>query len=240
MRLVNATSGPLDFYDGTTAIGAAAANGSTAYIDRLPESHDFKIKLGGTGTQVAALTTGVGRQERYTIVAARNGNAYSTAVLTDNESTPSTGAKFRVYNAAPADLGSVDVYLRDTPCTGLSGPIASAVTALSAYTVVSAGVPYRVCVTGQGDPADLRLDVPIGSFANEQVISLVLARGRGGKLADGVLVVQRGTVTSAANPSARVRLVADVTAGLGAAATVNGTSLGSGFTTPRRSAGMCW
>jgi hypothetical protein len=232
VRLVNATDGTLDFYDGTTRIASASAHASTDYIDRLPESHDFKIMVGGTRDQVATLTTGVERQVRYSLVVGSSGNIYSTSLLTENEGTPSSDAKFRVYNAAPADLGSVDVYLRQSACTALSGPNASAVTAISAYTTVSAGVNYHVCVTGQGDPSDLRLDVPVSAFGNEQVVTLVLARGRGGKLADGLLVVQRGGVTPALNPSARVRLVADATAGLAASASVNGTSLGSGFTTP--------
>jgi hypothetical protein len=233
VRLVNASAGPLDLYDGTTAIGAAGANGSTAYIDRRPEAHDFKIKLGGTSTQVAALSTGVGRQERYTLVAARNGNTYSTAVLTDNESAPSSGAKFRVYNAAAADVGSLDVYLVSAPtCTGLAAPIAGSVSGLAGYTVVSAGVAYRVCVTGQGDAADLRLELPAAAFSNQQIVTLVLARGLGGTLVDGLLVTQRGAVGSAANPSARVRLVADTTTGSGVVASANGRSLGSLATAP--------
>lgn len=232
VRLVNATDGTLDFFDGTTLIGSAPARGATGYIDRLPESHDFKVKLGGSQNQVATVTTGIGRQERYSLVVAANGVGYSTALLTDNEGAPSSGTKFRVYNAASADLGSLDVYLRDSACTSLSGPVASSVTSFSGYTGVSAGVGYHLCVTGQGDTGDLRLDVPVSAFGNEQVVTLVLARGRGGKLADGLLVVQRGGVTAAPNPSARVRLVADATAGLTASASINGTSLGSGFTTP--------
>jgi hypothetical protein len=102
----------------------------------------------------------------------------------------------------------------------------------SSYTVVSAGTPYRICVTAQGDPGDLRLDIPATSFANEQVVTLVLTRGRGGVLVDGLLVTQRGAVTAAANTSVRLRLVADTPAGTSVVATANGQSLGTPSTAP--------
>ena len=233
VRFVNATPGALSLYDVNTSstVAAAGANSASGYVDRLPESHEFLL-LGTNGAQVANLTAGVARQERYTLVAARSGNGYSTQLLTDNESTPASGAKLRVYNAASADVGSLDVYLAGSSCANLVGPAFSNVNSLTGFRVVGAGTAFRVCVTTQGDPTDLRLEIPGVAFGNEQVVTLVLARGRGGVLVDGMLVVQRGAVSAATNTSARIRLVADITAGTSVVASANGVSLGSSAQSP--------
>ena len=119
VRLVNATAGTLDLYDGSSKISAAGANAAAAYVDREPATHDFIVRSGSDAAPT--LTVGVQRQQRYTIVAYTSAGSASTAWFTDEESAPRSGAaKLRVFHTAAADAGSVDVYLLGSACSGLA------------------------------------------------------------------------------------------------------------------------
>ena len=230
VRLVNATAGALDLYDGSSKISAAAANAAAAYVDREPTTHDFIVRSGSDAAPT--LTVGVQRQQRYTIVAYTSGDSTNTGYLTDDESAPRTGAaKLRVFHTAAADAGSVDVYLLGSACSGLVGsaaaPVASAVTGLQASYVQVGAAGYHLCVTSQGDKGDLRLDIPAASFADQQIVTLILTRSAGGVLLNGLLLNQQGALGVAPNGSARVRLVADTASGASVSVSVGGVSLGA-------------
>ena len=237
VRLVNATVGTLDLYDGSSKISAAGANAAAADVDREPATHDFIVRAGSDAAPT--LTVSVQRQQRYTIVAYTSGGSANTTWFTDDESPPRSGAaKLRVFHTAAADAGSVDVYLLGSACSGLAGtgaaPVASAVTGLQSGYVQVGAASYHLCVTSQGDKGDLRLDIPVASFADQQIVTLILTRGAGGVLLNGLLLNQQGSLAAAPNGSARLRLVADTISGASVGATVGGVSLGAPLATAAR------
>lgn len=77
----------------------------------------------------------------------------------------------------------------------------------------SAGSAWHVCVTGTGDRSDLRLDIPALTLGSQQIATLILTKSTGGVLLNALLLNQQGTLTSYANTSVRLRLVADAASG---------------------------
>jgi hypothetical protein len=120
-------------------------------------------------------------------------------------------AKQRIFNAASSEVGSVDVHLRSSACSGLGSSdtaLATNVTGLQdAYSGVGAA-SCHVCVTAAGDKSDLRLDIPALSLASQQISTLILINSAGGVLLNGLLN-QQGGLSANANTSVRMRLAAD-------------------------------
>lgn len=161
------------------------------------------------------------------------------SVLDDDEDEPSRGnAKVRFFHTAAADTGNVDVYLVSTDCADLANsaaaPTATDISGLqTAYSqVASSSTPYHLCVTGVGDKTDLRLDVPSLRLDNDRIVTIVLARGAGGYLLNGLVLEQRGGATQALNGSARVRVAASRSPSVPSSVEVNGTTVASGLTSP--------
>ena len=88
-----------------------------------------------------------------------------TTVIAEDTAAPAAGtASLRVFDAA-TDAGAIDVYVTDpaVDITTLTSPTFSfsSSTSLQASGFLSiAPGTYRVRVTGAGNPADLRLDMP--------------------------------------------------------------------------------
>ena len=99
------------------------------------------------------------------LLAYESGGAVRTAVIAEGTEPPASGtAILRVFNAA-TDAGSIDVYITDpaVDITTLASPTFTftASTSVQASNFVSFGPgTYRVRVTGAGNTADLRLDIP--------------------------------------------------------------------------------
>jgi hypothetical protein len=177
----------------------------------------------------------------YTIVASTSGGTLTAALLTDSEGSPSSGtAKLRLFNTDAADVASVDAYLLTSACSGLAAspaaPLITAVTGLQAsYTQViaaSGGTPYHLCVTAAGDKSDLRLDIPTLTLAAGQISTVILTRSAGGVLLNGFVLNQQGSLTTASNASARMRLAVGASGGALVSATASGVSLGTNLPAP--------
>jgi len=226
IRLVNASTNyaSLDMISSTTTFASAvAANSGSSYAST--GSGTYPITLASAGSGIAAwqntysLAAG-----NYTLLAYTSAQHLQGALLTDNEVAPASGyGKIRVINLSP-DAGSVDVYLMATGGNkSATSPLVTYLTGLTSYFSSAKGT-YEIWVTGAGNAADLRLDIPSVTIADQQIVTLALTSTTGGYLVNGILLSQQVTAVQAQpNASARVRVVANVMAG-GASATVTATA----------------
>ena len=60
---------------------------------------------------------------------------------------------------------------------------------------------YRIRVTGAGNTADLRLDIPSFSLTSQEVATVLLTPTTGGTLVNGAVLSQQGAYTAAATPT---------------------------------------
>jgi hypothetical protein len=247
VRLVNASADytSISLYESSTLLGdAVAADTVGSYVGVDPATYEFDLRTAGSSSTAASATQAVATGDHFTLVAYVDAGTLKTATLTDDEDKPASGyASLRIFNAAPAVAAGVDVYVTTTACASLTSadsPVASAVTGLQdGYTSVVAatgGSAWHVCVTGTGDRADLRLDIPALTLTSQQVATLILTKTTGGVLLNGLLLNQQGTLTSYANTSVRLRLVADAASGGVVSASANGTVLGTSYASPTVSA----
>jgi hypothetical protein len=244
VRLVNATSDipTLDLYQSSTLVSSGIASGTAGpYVGLKADSYTFNLNLGGSGAVAATLSAAVQKKVDYTIVASTSGGTLTAALLTDSEGSPSSGtAKLRLFNTDAADVASVDAYLLTTACSGLAAspaaPLITAVTGLQAsymqVIAASGGTPYHLCVTAAGDKSDLRLDIPTLTLATGQISTVILTRSAGGVLLNGFVLNQQGSLTTALNASARMRLAVGASGGALVTATASGVSLGTNLPAP--------
>lgn len=243
VRLVNATTNAsaLDLYESSDRILAGVAPGSASgYVDLEEDSYTLLVKNAGSGSTAATLSAAIDKETSYTVVAYLSGGEMNAEFIKEKEDDPSDGtAKLRIFNAAPVEVESVDVYLLDDACSTLGSSdiaMATGVTGLqdsfSEITAASAGTTYHVCVTAAGDRADLRLEIPALSLKDQQIATLILTRTTGGVLLDGLLLNQKGSATAHANGAVRLRLAADAASGGVVTAAANGTTLGASFASP--------
>lgn len=238
-RVVNATltHASLDLLvNAGLAVSATASDGASAYVGAASGSDTFQFNDAGAATALvttsASLTSGL----HYTLLAYETGGAVKTAVLTEDFSTPSAGTvQLRIFDAA-TDAGALDVYVTDA--TADLANVAAPTTAISAdsnatssgWLVYSPGT-YRVRVTGSGNKADLRIDMPV-TLTSQQIGTVVLTPAPGGLLLNGAMLVQQGDYTATRNTTARVRLAAAVSGSATVAATAGATAIDSGSLSP--------
>jgi len=157
----------------------------------------------------------------------------TTLATTDNQAAPTSGyASLRIFNAGVA-AGALDVYVVATDAD-LSTAVASASLSpatTGAYIDFPKGT-YHLRVTAAGNRADVRLDVPAITLADQQVASLVLTAASTGALVDGLLVNQGGSTTAWRNADARLRVVAAVTGNGTVAATTSDGALSTALQSP--------
>lgn len=239
VRLVNATRdySALDLYQSSTRIIAStAAYSSSDYAGLGAESYTFYVKNGGSSSTAATLTGSVEKEVHYAVVAYVTGGTMATAYISESEDSPSSGiAKLRIFNAASSEVGSVDVYLRSSACSGLASSDTALATSISGLQDTYSGVTaasYHVCVTTAGDKSDLRLDIPALTLASQQIATLILTNTSGGVLLNGLLLNQQGSLTTYANTSVRMRLAADAASSGVVSAAANGTTLGTSYSSP--------
>ncbi|MEP6502157.1 MAG: DUF4397 domain-containing protein [Betaproteobacteria bacterium] len=229
VRIVNATTeyASLDLYtqnsDGGNdlVVSGTAAGAASAYTGVDKGGYTFNIKS-GTGAGNAASTTGtVNKTDHYSIVTYLTGNTSKAQFLSDEESHPASGnAKFRVFNAAPSEAASVDVYLTKNPCTALAvtdTALAAAVTDLQAsysqVTAAAAGTDWNVCVFATGDQETLLVDIPKLTLKDQEIATLILTHTAGGVLLNAAVLDQQGALVPYTSPISRVRVAADAANG---------------------------
>ena len=247
VRLVNASTdySTISLYESGNAVGGDVAAGTVgSYAGVGADTYEFDLRTGGSSSTAASTSQAVNKDDHFTIVGYVDAGVLKTATLTDDEDKPVSGyAGLRIFNAAPAVAASVDVYVTATACASLTSadtPVASAVTGLqdgyASVVAASSGSSWHVCVTGTGDRTDLRLDIPALTLTSQQIGTLILTKTTGGVLMNALLLNQQGTLTSYANTSARLRLVADAASGATVSASANGTTLGASYVSPTVSA----
>jgi hypothetical protein len=230
VRLVNATSNypSLDLTASGAVVASAVTYGSVSdYAGIASGASAITVNVAGSSIALAQSNFSLSPSISYTLVAYTSGQQLQVASFADNEVAPVSGnGKIRVMNLSP-DAGSLDVYT-----VGAGGTLAAAsALATAGYSQVTAGT-YSLWITGAGNKADLRLDVPSIVISDQQVLSLILIGTPGGVLVNGVLVNQGGAVSAQQNRSARVRVVANIAANASITATANGVSVASNLRSP--------
>ena len=240
VRLVNATLSHASLNllaNSTTIVTGTAIDTASAYTGVDDGSPSLQVNDAGTGAVLAVTAPTISKGQKFALVAYESGGAVRTAVISEDTTEPASGtAIVRVFNAA-TDAGSVDVYVTDpaVDITTLSAPTFSftSSTSVQASNFLSFGPgTYRVRVTGQGNPADVRLDIPSVVLASQQVATVILTPTTGGTLANGSVLIQDAGYSATRNTSARVRLVAAVTPGASVSAAAGGTAIGTNVTAP--------
>jgi Domain of unknown function (DUF4397) len=230
VRLVNASTAvaSLDMITSGTTLAKAVATGSGSTAAGLaPGTYTFSLDLSGSGTPLAQQPLLISSGVSYALVAHTGSGQLQLTALTEIEAAPASGdGKIRVSNLALQDTGIVDVYMTGNGGNLANAPLLVTNFSTSGYFEIPQGT-YHIWVTGVGNKADLRLDLPSVIISNQQVLTLVLTATTGGVLVDGWLVTQQAAVSAQTNASARIRVAANIAAGGTVAATANGVSLDS-------------
>ncbi len=241
VRLVNATltHASLNLLaNATSVVTATAVDTASAYVGVPTGSPALQINDATSGAVLATTAPTIASGQHFAVVAYESGGIVRTAVVAEDTVAPTTGtAELRVFDTA-TDSGAIDVYVTDpaVDITTLSSPTfsfaASTSVQATGFLSFSPGT-YRVRITGAGNPADLRLDIPSVVLANLDIATVILTPTTGGTLANGAVLMQQGTYTATRNTSARVRLAAAVSNSASVTAAAGGISIGAGVTSPQ-------
>ena len=219
IRVANATltHPSLDLLvNATSTLSATAADAVSAYAS-VP-SGGPTLQLNDAGNATALITTsptliGAGH---YTLLAYESGGVVATALLPEDTAAPGTGtAQIRFFVAA-VDAGKLDIYVTNPndDLSAISTPFATSPVITNAFStqyVDKAPGTYRVRVTGAGNKADLRMDLPV-TLAAQQLGTVILTPASGGVLLNGSSIIQQGAYAATRNTNARVRIATSVSA----------------------------
>ena len=239
LRVVNATitHQSLDLLIGASVVvPATVADNASAYASVAGGSETLQLNDAATATALVSTIASLAGGQHFALVAYESGGAVKTAVLTEDFVAPAAGtAQLRIYDIA-TDAGALDVYVT-APTTDLSTVPSPTLTitadlyaASSGWLVYNPGT-YRLRVTGAGNKADMRIDMPVTVTAL-QVATVVLAPASGGLLLNGSTLIQQGTYAASRNTTARLRLAAAVSASAKVDATAGSTAIDAGSVSP--------
>ena len=240
MRLVNATLTHTSLSllsNSTTVVTAVALDATSAYVGVDAGSPTLQVNDAGSGTALTTTAPTLTSGLHYALLAYESGGSLRTAVIAEDTAVPTAGtAALRVFNAA-TDAGAVDIYVTD-PAVNIS-TLSSPTLSFASSTSVQASQffsfapgTYRVRVTGAGNTADLRLDIPSVTLTALQVATVILTPTTGGTLANGSVLLQQGDYTASRNTSARVRMAAAVSAGAVISANAGATPIAASVVAP--------
>jgi hypothetical protein len=240
MRALNLTSdlASVDIYtDDTKRFSAVVTGAITPSIDLDSGSYALKVKRAGEGAALLTGTYSISKDQHYTAVVWGRETALRLSTLPEDESADNitTGnSRVRLFNAT-VDTGTVDVFLTATN-TNLAeaAPTQGSLTSgsLAGYRDISTGT-YRLRVTGEKNPNDVRLDIPAVTLDEKKFNTIVITAGAGGVLVNGTLIVQQGAITALKGNKARVRLAAGVNDAANVSATVAGVTVSGSVASPR-------
>ena len=238
LRLANATltHPSLDLLiNSGLSITATATDTVSAYVGPGAGSNTLQVNDSGSGTALATTVPTLTADQHYTLIAYESGGAVKTVVLNEDYTAPLSGtAQLRVYDVAP-DAGKLDVYITDPSVTDLStvaSPTYSFTTNITTPLLTYSPGNYRVRITGYGNKADLRMDIPSITLANQEVATVLLTPTVGGTLLNGSTLVQQGTYSATRTTNARVRLASAVSGSATVAASAGATVIDSGSVAP--------
>lgn len=218
IRFVNASGyDSLDMsIDDAWAFSGVAYGQGNGYYEANPDKMASTIRRSGAATSLLSFTPAVGKDLDYTLLAWGKSGALAQLLLDENAAEPDSGKMLlRVFNAA-GDAGALDVYVTaGSDALADAEPLYAAPLAagtLGAQVSITSG-SWRLRVTAGGDSADLRLDLDSIVLASRTSATLVLTPGSGGVLVNALLLTDRGGITLAANPQARVRVASGMQLG---------------------------
>jgi hypothetical protein len=201
----------------------------TSYKGVAASAYTVEFTNNGVQSSLKSINENLAARIFKTYVAYGNIGSFGVLEIPENQDPPDNGnTMVQTIDGAP-DAGSVDVYLTDPAATlADSSPTFSSVTggvAGSGFLTITDGT-YRLRVTGAGNQSDIRLDSVTGiTFANKEILSIVLGGTRGGVLVNATVIPQQGTATPINNPYARVRAVAGIPSGSNLSASLGGITL---------------
>jgi uncharacterized protein DUF4397 len=239
VRLVNATSTHASLNllsNGNTAVSGAAQDTVSSYAGVDAGSPTLQINDATSGSALATLAPSVSKDAHYVVIAYESSGALRTTVIAEDTAAPSAGtASLRLFDAA-TDAGAVDVYITD-PSADLTASSPSfsfgSSVALQASAFLSfAPGTYRIRVTGAGNTADLRLDMPSVALTDQEIANVLLTPTSGGTLVNGAVLSQQSTYTAGRNTNARVRLAAAVSGGAHVSASAGAVAIASNVASP--------
>lgn len=212
---------------------AYASVGEYASVDINATSSNVTNSV---GTSISATTPTLAGGSNYTYITYGFAGAVRTTLLQETEAAPTdnTRIKLLVLNLAP-DAGALDIYLTSAADCSLAND--SALTSNlqggfpSGYLSANAGT-FRICVTGAGKKADLRLNMPSVVMDQGSVNTLILTASDGGVLVNGITLVQKGAVKNFPNTQSRVRTVAALSAAGQVTSSVNGATMFNSVPSP--------
>jgi hypothetical protein len=238
VRLVNATTdyAALDFYaNDVLQTKDTASFTAGAYSPEIGAGTvTMALKRSGSASTAVSVSRTVAGNGNHTLVAYSTETSLRAMYLNDAEAAPTAGqAKLRLFNGA-VEAGALDLYVFPADASLADQSVAfSAVPTdtLSVYKEFVKGA-WRIVVTGAGNKADVRLDLPSVTLADQQIATVVVTATPGGVLVHGLLLNQRAEAVAQKNTLARVRVVAGVAAGGAVSVQANGVALSSGITSP--------
>jgi hypothetical protein len=191
IRLLNASPGEsaLTASVGSTSIGTTVNYGTaSSYITVTSGSAMLGVEAAGTTSLLINESITLNSSTYYTVLAGNYSSAINATILTDDNTTPTSGnVSIRIVNAAPS-LGTADVYVL---AAGSSLSIATATVSnlnfesASSYQSLSAGT-YEVYFTQPGQKSAVIDSGPL-TFTSQQIRTVVGLDGQSGGFETAVL-----------------------------------------------------
>ena len=244
VRLVNATltHASLNLLaNSSTVVSGTALNAVSGYAGVDTGSQTLQINDATTNTVLATTAPSLASDQHYAVIAYESGGTLRTTVIQEDTAAPSSGtANLRIFNTA-TDAGAIDIYVTDpaTDLSTISSPTftfasssSTQATGFLSLATATAGTAYRVRVTGAGNKADLRLDVPSFTLTSGQNATLLLTPTIGGTLANGSVLVEQGSYAAFPNTNVRIRVTAAVTGGASVSASAGTQVIATGVVSP--------
>lgn len=221
----------------TTVASGVAQRAVSSYGGVSAGSVSLLVTDGGSSNSLVSTSPTVTKGNNYTLVAYESSGVVKTAWLAENEAQPASGSGYLRVVSLAGDAGAVDVYVTAATValgTGVSPNWTLAASSSVQSTSLTSFSPatWRIRVTGAGNPADVRMDMTGVVLASQQVVNVLLLPTSGGGLIDGAALVQQGSLATAPNQQARVRVVSGLAGGTVAVSTAAGTSVQSAAVSP--------
>ncbi|MBP6765309.1 MAG: DUF4397 domain-containing protein [Rubrivivax sp.] len=240
IRALNLTGdlASVDIYaDDVKTFSAVQTDTLSASVGLDSDSYTLKVKRAGEGSALLTGTYTIAEDQHYTAVVWGRETALRLSTLPEDEDAADItagNARVRLFNAT-VDTGTVDVFLTATnvnlaDAAATQGSLTSG--SLAGYRDISTGT-YRLRITGEKNPNDVRLDIPAVTLNEKTFNTIVITAGAGGVLVNGTLIVQQGAVTAFKGNKARVRLAAGVNDAANVSATVGSTTVSGSVSSPR-------
>lgn len=213
MRAINAVAGvgPIDvLVDDDMKVSGLAYGQTSPFTEFGDGTHDVKVRATATQTILSDKSLSFGSGANNTLVAFGSSGSVNVLALVDDTTNPSSSGDFKLRVAgSAADAGPVDIYVTPSADISATPPTLAGigVGVVSDFVEAPAGND-RIFVTVAGTK-DILLQTPVEALAANTSYTFAVLSSGGGKLVNGVLLVQGsgGSSTFIANPFGRVKAV---------------------------------